>query len=160
MKTITQIYCFLRHSLDKSEGVRFVVSLLVNGLIIYTAWNVVLYIIISFLPASHYFHYYSVEPTKWEYAIGEKITFQSVFEWKSSQVVEWNDILRCPPIDYFSNHKSGAIVQKKNSTSYWVYAWQIPTEPSECILEAQITSTVKYGIKKTQKILSQPFLIK
>ncbi len=74
--------------------------------------------------------------------------------------VEWRDILHCPPIGYYSVAITAKHKDKSNLiNSQWHYSSDIPKSKSECYIEAQITATVSYGIKKTQVVLSQPFII-
>lgn len=161
MNTAVKIYCFLRHELEKHEWLRYVVALLLNGTIILSFYHLLAYLVISLLPASYYFNYYSVEPLKMEYADGEKITMVSNAVYNKPVFIEWRDVLRCPPIDFYSVAITSIHKDKSETLNgQWIYPGQVPPAPSKCTMEAQITATVSYWIKKTQVIFSQPFIIK
>ena len=158
---LKKTYCFLRHALEEHEGLRYIVSLLLNWTIILSFYHLCAFLVISVLPVSYYFHYYSVEPLKHEYADWEKITFVSNAVYNKPVFIEWRDILRCPPLDFYSVAITSIHKDKSETLNgQWRYPWDTPPAPSECVMESQITATVDYWIKKTQTIFSQPFIIK
>lgn len=143
MKRIKNIYCCILHAINRHEGIRYVLALLVNGTIIFALYHIIVFLVISLLPASFYFRYYSVEPLKTEYAIGEDIIMVSNTVFFKSSFIEWTDTLRCPDPSWYSQSISQKFVEpKEKNSSQWRYAGEVPNYATSCVIDAQIVATV------------------
>ena len=118
-------------------------------------------------PASEFFVYHKIEPVKRIYSFDEDLKFVSFNDVHKKLNFEWNDILRC---DYdgqetgFVNigsvqNRANGIEPHEGSSSTWNWDGPRPDGPAHCYLEANITAEVGYGVKKTQRILSDDFRI-
>ena len=79
--------------------------------------------------------------------------------------MEYNDILRCQFnwIDniWFSSTNTYSNLLDKTWTfsAEWRYNGAIPTSPTKCYLESQPTAILDFGIRKTQQLRSNYFII-
>ena len=120
------------------------------------------------LPRSVWYTYYSVEPVKGEFSLGEAVVFESSLTKKRVVSFEWLDALRCSPL---SNPESTVLVSQYTSSSKnslpeelrvtrWAYGAVLPHEPSVCFLETSVEVEVFPFVKKSQRLESSKFLIK
>lgn len=114
---------------------------------------------------SDYFEYQSITSTKQSYEVWEDIFFISHIIREKPLYMEYSDILRCqiPWTDYtwYSSTitKSKLIDKTWEFTSEWRYEWDIPKTPARCYLDSQPSVLLDYGLKKTQRLRSNYFII-
>jgi hypothetical protein len=117
------------------------------------------------MPATFFFEYYSVEPTKAIFQDGEDLIFKSHFQVNRSLNFHYNDILRCN-IDEYDNGFHSQVLGKISlpsigeRTSIWTYNHTPPSAPRTCFLDTTIRAELPYNVTKVQKIRSESFIIK
>ena len=117
--------------------------------------------------AKEFFLYQKIEPEKDSFSKDEELKFISFLDVKRPLNFAWNDILRCK----YDNDNNGFTnvgsmntfaVQptiKNGKVSAWVWSGPKPQTPALCFMESNISASVGYGVKKTQKIISDDFRI-
>ena len=78
--------------------------------------------------------------------------------------MEYNDILRCnfwQDYTWFSSTKTYSKLLDKTwtFTAEWRYDGTLPTLPAKCYLDSQPTALLDFGIRKTQQLRSNYFII-
>ena len=122
-------------------------------------------LVYKFAPNSFWFEYHLIQPAQDEFPMDEHPTFISTSEVNQAVFMEWNDILRCDLKDgkgyrFFSSYTSenSRVEKKEMSSSAWTYGSDIPTVEATCYLESNISITLPFGIKRTQKIIGKKFM--
>ena len=115
--------------------------------------------------SSNPFEYHSITSTQEVYNIWDDISFISHITRNKPLYMEYNDILRCQFdwLDYtwFSSTKTYSKLLNKTwtFTAEWRYDWTLPTLPARCYLDSQPTALLDFGIRKTQQLRSNYFII-
>ena len=116
-----------------------------------------------FAPMSNWIEYHSVEPTRTSFDPGQLVTFQSERSIRRPVAVEFLDILHCDIQGqevYTSVYKSAAYNQEiGHDIAVWSYGGFLPDRPVECYLESNVTAALDYGVRKTQIITGNKFLL-
>lgn len=115
------------------------------------------------MPRAYWFTYYSVEPTKYTFRVGEPIIFESSRKIREAAQYEWHDTLRC---DLGNGYKtmsifhSGKILEPhKLEGGNWDYNGNVPVVAATCFLISTTTAKLKYA-NKSQTLVSLKFKIK
>jgi len=135
------------------------ITIILAGVLI--GWIIALLI----APATVWFEYKDIVPTKTEYGIGEKLQFRSYSAHSKEAHLHWNDVLRCDTgqgFGYYSFANSEATILPrpvKVNPAPWTYDSSFPVPPAECYLESSIRADLPFGIKKTQVFTGKVFKI-
>lgn len=141
-----------------------------NGILLYFAaigiFFTFQYLSFYFSDVTDYIEYYSVEPVKQVYAIGEDLQFKSDHKINKVSNIVWTDIIRCKTIlqtdyTYFSSYisTSKATPKSDRKITTWRYGSETPQEKSKCVLDSTQTVILPFNIEKQNKTLSNPFMI-
>lgn len=110
-----------------------------------------------------YVQYYSVEPDKDAYEVGEDIFFISDSERSRVVDVQWNDILFCDDnfdgtftwfVNYPSQRDAAPIQERKQLR--WKYGFTV-NFPAQCYLDSTTTIIAPYDIHKSLNLRSKVF---
>ena len=124
------------------------------------------FIVLNLMPATYWFKYEKVEPSKEVFAEGEQLFFRSYADFRRGGHVRWNDVLRCDTghgFGFFSFYNSEANMSPNGGVpenpTPWPFRASTPVPPAECYLESNVTLDLPFGITKTQKIIGPTFEI-
>lgn len=151
----------------KKRTTNFILDLILNGIVLYGLFLLVLYILYSLLPTQIFFTYASVEPSSNPTTITENyIEMESTFSINIAGNMHWHDILRCVEndslknlflSDFISNAPEVRVTETK--TVHWRYYGDLPNVPATCYMTSSITRKLPFNIQKTQIITSSNFEI-
>lgn len=114
---------------------------------------------------SDYFEYDSITTTKDKYSIWEDIFSTSSLYRERPIYMVYNDILRCDLWEDYTWFSSATTYSKKvravwDVLSGWRYEGDLPKTPANCFIDSYPSVLLDFGIKKTQNIRSNDFIIK
>lgn len=141
----------------------FMVAACIIGNGVYSAMQTVHAQYIKALPFEKYAQYYSIEPERPVFKVGEELKFVSDSEFKLPVSAYWSDILQC---DFYDGHGFGYYRVYTSSEDYvkprdrkqtvWAYPSTV-NKPASCFLDSTTRIKVEYGIEKTFNYHSQVF---
>ena len=156
----------MKNFLIKTKAIERLLSIAfwVGGLFLLSTF--IKFVFFYFAPTSYWIEYYSVTSTLNPVEIGVDLYISSDRIVRRDVFVDWNDILYCD-IDnddlgyvYYSNLRTSRLARAYDPNGGgWRWSAGKPVIPSTCYVEAGITATVPFNIKKTQRIKSPLFRI-
>lgn len=129
------------------------------------------YTYFSFVPQTSFFEYESVSPIQERYTQDQELVMLSTAEFKKPVNVRWNDRLFCD-CSVGKECKEGVYTLqssflsesvKKEPTKYksttWIWEGRRPQGKSSCYIETNITIFLPFGIRKTQILNTEVFVL-
>lgn len=143
----------------KHQGVNYLLEIFTTWTTLVLLWHLLSYTFFFFLPASYFFDYLSIATTKPVFSHNETVLVQAVTRYHRDVSVEWQDTLRCPPIDFYNQATTYWFKEKDAIGEIRVYQNTMPPVDSECFIDSTVTITTNYGIRKSIRQQSEKFLI-
>lgn len=144
----------------KHQGVNYILEIFTTWTTLVLLWHLLSYTFYFFMPVGFFFDYIALEPSKTVYSHTEPVTLISTEKYNRKVQVEWQDTLRCPPIEFYNQATTHGFKEKSQTSVLRAFQNIMPPVDSECYIDSTITITTDYWIRKSKRVQSGSFLIK